>query len=69
MEGFRKMIDGIRRFNECVDHMFKNNFIVECVWCGGNIESRNNITLYGMDIYHLKCMTEVYETEKENRDL
>ena len=40
------MIDGIRRFNECVDHMFKNNFIVECVWCGDNIESRNNITLY-----------------------
>jgi len=42
---------------------------IKCVWCGQYIEDRSNIVLFQHDIYHLKCMPKVYETEKENRDL
>jgi hypothetical protein len=40
-----------------------------CVWCGSFIENLNNIVIFTRDCYHLKCISEVYESEKKARDL
>ena len=61
----------IRSFLDHIDKTYDLDepLIIKCVWCGKYIEDRNNIVLFQHDIYHLKCIPEVYETEKENRDL
>ena len=62
--------DIIRSFLNHIDKTYDLDepLIIKCVWCGKYIEDRDNIVLF-REIYHLKCMPEVYETEKENRDL
>ena len=62
--------DIMRSFLKHIDKTYDLDepLIIKCVWCGKYIEDRDNIVLF-REIYHLKCMTEVYETEKENRDL
>ena len=61
----------IRSFLDHIDKTYDLDepVILLCVWCGKYIENRSNIVLFQHDIYHLKCMTEVYKTEKENMDL
>ena len=61
----------IRSFLDHIDKTYDLDepLIIKCVWCGKYIENRSNIVLFQHDIYHLKCMTEVYKTEKENMDL
>jgi len=63
--------DIMRSFLDHIDKTYDLDepLLIKCVWCGKYIEDRSNIVLFQHDIYHLKCMTEVYETEKENRDL
>ena len=63
--------DIIRSFLDHIDKTYDLDepLIIKCVWCGKYIENRSNIVLFQHDIYHLKCMTEVYKTEKENMDL
>ena len=63
--------DIIRSFLDHIDKTYDLDepLLIKCVWCGKYIEDRSNIVLFQHDIYHLKCMTEVYKTEKENMDL
>ena len=50
----------IDQYNECYTYI--------CIWCGEFIEDKDNICYHNMDLYHLKCMSKVHETEKEMRD-
>ena len=63
--------DIIKSFLDHIDKTYDLDepLIIKCVKCGKYIENRDNIVLFHFDIYHLKCMTEVYKTEKENMDL
>jgi len=67
----KELGDIIENFCDHIDISYDTytQFIVKCIWCGEYIENKNNIVLHDHDIYHLKCMIKVYETEKENRDL
>ena len=67
----QELIDIIRSFLDLIDKTYDLDepLIIKCVCCGEYIEYRSNIVLFQHDIYHLKCMNKVYETEKENMDL
>ena len=67
----QELRDIIRSFLDHIDKTYDidESLLIKCVWCGEYIEDRSNIVLFQHDIYHLKCMPKVYETEKENRDL
>jgi hypothetical protein len=56
--------DIIRSFLNHIDKTYDLDETIKCVWCGKYIEDRDNIVLF-RDIYHLKCMTSVYETEEK----
>tara|TARA_R110002020_G_scaffold381734_1_gene592618 strand:+ start:291 stop:521 length:231 start_codon:yes stop_codon:yes gene_type:complete len=43
-------------------------YIFYCSQCGEGIEHVNNIVIYESELYHLKCMSSCYESEKTARD-
>ena len=71
LKSAQELGDIMRSFLKHIDKTYDLDepLIIKCVWCGEYIEDRSNIVLFQHDIYHLKCMYKVYETEKENRDL
>jgi hypothetical protein len=83
MEGFRKMNkkdkknlehdkklgDINRLFLKQVDNIYNDSYCLVCVWCGEFILDKENICLHYNDIYHLKCMIKVHQSNQESRDL
>ena len=65
----KKLGNLIRACQKLIDKEYDNDYCFICIWCGKFIEHKNNIVFYDLEIYHLQCMTQVYKTEKENRDL
>jgi len=66
----KKLGDILRSLDKFTVNQYDNErYCYVCIWCGDFIEDRDNVVYYGIDIYHLKCMTKVHEFEKESRDL
>ena len=70
LECGKELGDIIRSFLDHIDKTYDLDepLIIKCVWCGEYIENKDNIVLFHFDIYHLKCMNDVYISEKESRD-
>ena len=69
IESDKKLGDLMRACQIFINKEYDNDYCFICIWCGKFIEHENNIVFYDLEIYHLQCMTQVYKTEKENRDL
>ena len=66
----KKLGDILRSLDKFTDNQYNNEgYCYVCVWCGDFIELLDNVVYYKTDLYHLKCMYNVHQTEKENRDL
>ena len=70
LESGKELGDIIRSFLDHIDKTYDLDkpLIIRCEWCGKYITNRYNIVLFNHDIYHLKCMNDVYESERDSRD-
>ena len=70
LESGKELGDIIRSFLDHIDKTYDLDepLIIKCIWCGDMIENKDNIVLFHHDIYHLKCMNNVYEFERDSRD-
>ena len=74
IEEDKKLGDQLRSLDKFIHNQYEPENQDEaiyyvCVWCGSFIEDPNNIVIFSTECYHLKCISKVYEMEKENRDL
>jgi|TARA_R110002020_G_scaffold302447_2_gene517797 Rieske Fe-S protein len=61
--------DRLRTIYKFFDKQYNDGYSYVCVWCGDFVENRDNIVIFCADCYHLKCISKVYESERETRDL
>ena len=73
IEEDKKLGDQLRSLDKFIHNQYEQDpqeaIYYVCVWCGSFIENPNNIVVFSTECYHLKCISKVYEMEKENRDL
>ena len=66
----KKLGDILRSLDKFTNDQYNTEgYCYVCIWCGDFIELLDNVVYYNMDLYHLKCMCHVHQTEIENRDL
>ena len=66
----KKLGDILRSLDKFTNNQYNTeHYYYVCIWCGDFIEHLDNIVYHNMDLYHLKCMCHVHQTEIENRDL
>ena len=64
----KKLGDILRTLDKFTTDQYDKCYTYICIWCGEFIEDKDNICYHDMDLYHLKCMSKVHETEIEMRD-
>ena len=65
----KKLGDLMRACQKFIDKEYDNDYCFICIWCGKFIENKENVVFYDLEIYHLKCMTRVCKTKKEDSEL
>ena len=61
--------DKLNQLGKTIDNVYDENYSLVCIQCGEIIENKENVVLQRGDIYHLKCMSAVYENEVDGHML
>tara|TARA_Y100001951_G_scaffold2132_1_gene1506 strand:- start:1096 stop:1317 length:222 start_codon:yes stop_codon:yes gene_type:complete len=61
--------DKLNQLGKTIDNVYDENYSLICIQCGEIIENKENVVLQRGDIYHLKCMSAVYENEVDGHML
>ena len=61
--------DKLNQLGKTIDNVYDENYSLICIQCGEIIENKENVVLQRGDIYHLKCMSAVYEREVDGHML
>ena len=61
--------DKLNQLGKTIDNLYDENYSLVCIQCGEIIENKENVVLQRGDIYHLKCMSAVYENEVDGHML
>ena len=61
--------DKLNQLGKTIDNVYDENYSLICIQCGEIIENKENAVLQRGDIYHLKCMSAVYENEVDGHML
>ncbi len=61
--------DKLEQLGKTIDNVYDEDYSLVCIQCGELIENKENVVLQRGDIYHLKCMSKVYQNELDGHML
>ena len=61
--------DKLEQLGKTIDNVYDEDYSLVCIQCGELIENKENVVLQRGDIYHLNCMSKVYQNELDGHML